>query len=86
MTNVQDESKRFGLVLGLITTFYLIMAVIRKSKCCCKRGVYDLENQGYQEMSNSNMKVYGVIILSMYMMALINYLSELIFIVANNKN
>lgn len=87
MTTVSEESQKLGLSYSLITVFFLFYVFMRK--CCCKRREYndyeDVENN-YKHMEVKQRKpVYLMYFSMMYVMTLVNYLSAIIYLVANKK-
>lgn len=87
MTQISDDSQKLGLSFGLITTLLVLCAVFRRFLCCCRTNrdySGDIEN-GYRNMGEQTKKTYIIFFVMMYSMALLNYLTEVIFTVANDK-
>ena len=89
MATVSEESQKLGLAYSLITVLFLLCVFGRKCLCCCSpRREYNGNDENYQNMNGIKKPVakYVMYFGIMYLMTLVNYLSAVIYLVANNKN
>ena len=86
VSKVSDASLKLGLSFGLITTLLVLRGML---SCCKSRNDYtrgDIEN-GYRNMNEEKKSMYVILFFGMmYLMSIVNYLTEVIFDVANNRN
>jgi len=85
MTQISDTSQKLALSFGLITTFLVLCAIYRKILCYFRpRNHYDYSTGIIENIDREQKSIYVIFFGMMYLISLLNYLTEIIFYAIKN--